>query len=156
MRQRRWLELLSDYDCDICYHPGKANLVVDALSRKERIEPLWVRALVMTIGLDLTKRILEARIEALKPKNLGNEDVGDDHAAERDDSTHNDLFKSIHVSEHLCVNPEIHEGNQIFEEMMRNGIKADILTYSALLSGLCNEGKTRKAAYLFKELDKKK
>nr|GEY92068.1 reverse transcriptase domain-containing protein [Tanacetum cinerariifolium] len=40
MRQRRWLELLSDYDCDICYHPGKANVVADALSHKERIERL--------------------------------------------------------------------------------------------------------------------
>ncbi|GKD70507.1 putative reverse transcriptase domain-containing protein, partial [Tanacetum coccineum] len=40
MRQRHWLELLSDYDCDICYHPRKANVVADALSRKERIEPL--------------------------------------------------------------------------------------------------------------------
>ncbi|GJS26544.1 putative reverse transcriptase domain-containing protein [Tanacetum coccineum] len=40
MRQRRWLELLSDYDCDIRYHPGKENVVADALSRKERIPPL--------------------------------------------------------------------------------------------------------------------
>ncbi|GJY37464.1 putative reverse transcriptase domain-containing protein [Tanacetum coccineum] len=55
MRQHRWLELLSDYDCDIRYHPGKANLVAGALSRKERIEPLRVRALVMNISLDLPK-----------------------------------------------------------------------------------------------------
>ncbi|GJU44612.1 putative reverse transcriptase domain-containing protein [Tanacetum coccineum] len=54
----------------------KANVVADALSRKERIEPLRVRALVMTIGLDLPKRILEAQIEAQKPENLVNEDVG--------------------------------------------------------------------------------
>ncbi|GJW06872.1 putative reverse transcriptase domain-containing protein [Tanacetum coccineum] len=40
MRQRLWLELLNDYDCEICYHPGKANVVVDALSRKEQIKPL--------------------------------------------------------------------------------------------------------------------
>ncbi|GJR53829.1 putative reverse transcriptase domain-containing protein [Tanacetum coccineum] len=68
MRQQHWLELLSDYDCDICYHPGKANVVADALSRKERSEPLRVRALVMTIGLNLPKQILEAQTEALKPE----------------------------------------------------------------------------------------
>ncbi|GKA27347.1 putative reverse transcriptase domain-containing protein, partial [Tanacetum coccineum] len=76
MRQRRWLELLSDYDCEICYHPGIANVVADALSRKERIKPLWVQALVMTIGLDLPKQILEAQTEARKPENLGTKDVG--------------------------------------------------------------------------------
>ncbi|GJX69062.1 putative reverse transcriptase domain-containing protein [Tanacetum coccineum] len=76
MRQRRWLELLSDYDCDIRYHPGKANVVADALSRKERDVPLRVRALVMTISLDLPKQILAAQIEALKPENLKKEDVG--------------------------------------------------------------------------------
>nr|GEX04790.1 hypothetical protein [Tanacetum cinerariifolium] len=76
MRQRRWLELSSDYNYDIRYHPGKANVVADALSRKERIKPLRVRALVMTIGLDLPRQILEAQIEALKPENLEKEDVG--------------------------------------------------------------------------------
>ncbi|GJU52175.1 putative reverse transcriptase domain-containing protein [Tanacetum coccineum] len=76
MRQRRWLELLSDYDCEIRYHPGKANVVADALSRKERDQPLRVRALVMTIGLDLPKQILNAQTEARKPENIKNEDVG--------------------------------------------------------------------------------
>nr|GEW46579.1 reverse transcriptase domain-containing protein [Tanacetum cinerariifolium] len=61
--------------CDAS-HKGLANVVADALSRKERIKPLQVWALVITIGLDPPKRILEAQIEALKPKNLRNEDVG--------------------------------------------------------------------------------
>ncbi|GJY30752.1 hypothetical protein Tco_0414247 [Tanacetum coccineum] len=42
MRQHRWLELLSDYDCDIRYHPRKDNVIADALSRKEREPPLRV------------------------------------------------------------------------------------------------------------------
>ncbi|GKD06298.1 putative reverse transcriptase domain-containing protein [Tanacetum coccineum] len=76
IRQRHWLELLSDYDCEIRYHPGKANVVADALSRKERDKPLRVRALVMTIGLDLPKQTLNAQTEAWKPENIKNEDVG--------------------------------------------------------------------------------
>ncbi|GKE91473.1 hypothetical protein Tco_1572568 [Tanacetum coccineum] len=70
------MEFLSDYDCEIRYHPGKANVVADALSRKERVTPLRVRALVMNIGLNLPKQILKAQTEALKPENLTAEDVG--------------------------------------------------------------------------------
>nr|GEW73220.1 hypothetical protein [Tanacetum cinerariifolium] len=55
----------------------KENVAADALSQKERIKPLRVRALVMTIDLNLSKQILEAQIEALKPENLEKEDVGD-------------------------------------------------------------------------------
>nr|GEW36457.1 putative reverse transcriptase domain-containing protein [Tanacetum cinerariifolium] len=76
IRQRRWLEFLSNYDCDIRYQPGKANVVADALCRKEWSKPLRVRALVMTMGLTLPKEILEAQTEALKSENLSTEDVG--------------------------------------------------------------------------------
>ncbi|GJX27980.1 putative reverse transcriptase domain-containing protein [Tanacetum coccineum] len=75
MRQRRWLELLADYNCEIRYHPGKANVVADALSRKERIKPLRVRSLVMTIHLNLPSQILQAQNEALKEENLKAENL---------------------------------------------------------------------------------
>nr|GEY27595.1 retrotransposon protein, putative, Ty3-gypsy subclass [Tanacetum cinerariifolium] len=49
MRQRYWIELFSDYDCEIRYHPGKAIVVANALSRKERVKPKRVRAMNMTL-----------------------------------------------------------------------------------------------------------
>ncbi|GKF84363.1 putative reverse transcriptase domain-containing protein [Tanacetum coccineum] len=66
MRQHRWLEFLSDYDFEIRYHLRKANVVADALSHKGRIKPLRVRALVMTIGLNLPVQILNAQAEDMK------------------------------------------------------------------------------------------
>ncbi|GJZ57576.1 putative reverse transcriptase domain-containing protein [Tanacetum coccineum] len=71
------LELLSEYDCEIRYHPRKTNVVTDALSRKERSKPLRVRALVMTIRLNLPKQILSAQSEARKEENFINEDLHD-------------------------------------------------------------------------------
>nr|GEV55144.1 putative reverse transcriptase domain-containing protein [Tanacetum cinerariifolium] len=63
--------------CDVSHKGlGKANVVADALSCKERDKPLSVRALVMTIGLELPKQILNAQDKARKPKNIMNEDVG--------------------------------------------------------------------------------
>ncbi|GJW46194.1 putative reverse transcriptase domain-containing protein [Tanacetum coccineum] len=76
MRQRRWLELLSDCDCEICYHPGKANVVADALSRKK-----------------------EAQTEALKPENLTAEDIG---GMLRQDLTKEKLEPRAHGT--LCLN----------------------------------------------------
>nr|GFB37041.1 putative reverse transcriptase domain-containing protein [Tanacetum cinerariifolium] len=75
MRQRRWIELLSDYDCEICYHPGKGNVVADALSRKDR-GPLRVRSLVMTVHTNLPEKILEAQTEAMKKENLKAKSLG--------------------------------------------------------------------------------
>nr|GEY00322.1 putative reverse transcriptase domain-containing protein [Tanacetum cinerariifolium] len=75
MRQRRWLQLLSDYDCKLRYHPGKANVVTNALSRKSRPKPLQVRALIMKIGLNLPVQILNAQVEAKKEENYGTEDL---------------------------------------------------------------------------------
>ncbi|GJU12733.1 putative reverse transcriptase domain-containing protein [Tanacetum coccineum] len=67
--------LLSDYDCELRYHPGKANVVADALSQKSRPKPLRVQALVMTIGLNLPVQILNAQGEAIKEENYGIEDL---------------------------------------------------------------------------------
>ncbi|GKE11817.1 putative reverse transcriptase domain-containing protein [Tanacetum coccineum] len=75
MRQRRWLELLADYDCEIRYHHGKANVVADALSQKERIKPLRVRSLVMTLHPKLPSQILEAQTEVIKEENIKAENL---------------------------------------------------------------------------------
>ncbi|GKC53839.1 putative reverse transcriptase domain-containing protein, partial [Tanacetum coccineum] len=76
LRQRRCIDLLSDYDCDIRYHPGKANMVADALSRKGREKPLHFRALMMIVHNDLPKQIHEAQGEAMRRKNVRAENLG--------------------------------------------------------------------------------
>ncbi|GJX40564.1 putative reverse transcriptase domain-containing protein [Tanacetum coccineum] len=70
MRQRRWIKLFSDYECEIRYHPGKANVVADALSRKERVKPRRVRAMAMTIQSGVKEMILAAQSEAFKQENV--------------------------------------------------------------------------------------
>ncbi|GJW04306.1 putative reverse transcriptase domain-containing protein [Tanacetum coccineum] len=69
MHQRRWIELFSDYDFENRYHLGKANVVTDALSRKERLKPRSVRAMNMTIQLSIKDKILVAQNEASKAVN---------------------------------------------------------------------------------------
>nr|GEX01789.1 hypothetical protein [Tanacetum cinerariifolium] len=76
LRQQRWIKLLSDYDREIWYHPGKANVMVDVLSRKERDKPLRVRALMMTIHNDLPKQIRESQEKVMKGKNVKAENLG--------------------------------------------------------------------------------
>ncbi|GJZ99296.1 putative reverse transcriptase domain-containing protein [Tanacetum coccineum] len=75
MRQHRWLELFAHYDCEIRYHPGKANVVADALIQKERIKPLRIRSLIMTVHPKLPTQILEAQTEAIKEENIKAENL---------------------------------------------------------------------------------
>ncbi|GKD17328.1 putative reverse transcriptase domain-containing protein [Tanacetum coccineum] len=70
MGQRRWIELFSDYECEIRYHPGKANVVADTLSRKKRVKPRCVRAMVVTIQFGLKEMILAAQSEAFKQETV--------------------------------------------------------------------------------------
>ncbi|GJS04450.1 putative reverse transcriptase domain-containing protein [Tanacetum coccineum] len=65
MRQRRWIELFSDYDFEIYYHPGKANVVADSLSRKERVKPKRIRAMNMILQSSIKDRILTAQKEVV-------------------------------------------------------------------------------------------
>ncbi|GJW25077.1 putative reverse transcriptase domain-containing protein [Tanacetum coccineum] len=68
-------DLLADYDCEIRYHLGKANVVADALSQKERIKPLRVRSLFMTIHPNLPSQILKAQTQAIKEENIKAENL---------------------------------------------------------------------------------
>ncbi|GJW46124.1 putative reverse transcriptase domain-containing protein [Tanacetum coccineum] len=117
-----------DYDCEICYHPGKANVVANALSRKEQIKPLRVRALVMTISLDLPKQIMNAQTKAQKPENIRNEDVG---GMIRKDIPKE---KTVIMHESHKLKYSIHPGSdKMYQDMKKlywwPNMKADIATY---------------------------
>ncbi|GKB86878.1 putative reverse transcriptase domain-containing protein, partial [Tanacetum coccineum] len=70
MNQRRWIEVFSDYKCKIRYHPGKANVVADALSRKEWVKPRQVRSMAMTTQSGVKEMILAAQGEVFKQENV--------------------------------------------------------------------------------------
>ncbi|GJR62397.1 putative reverse transcriptase domain-containing protein [Tanacetum coccineum] len=139
MRQHRWLELLSDYDCEIRYHPGKANVIADALSRKEREPlsrkerepPLRVRALVMTIGmlLENSKDPKKFRTEKLEPRTDGTLCFNDRSWLPCYGDLRTVIMHESHKSKY-----SIHPGSdKMYQDMKKlywwPNMKADIATY---------------------------
>ncbi|KAJ9545025.1 hypothetical protein OSB04_024732 [Centaurea solstitialis] len=75
MRQRRWLDVVKDYDCEILYHPGKANVVADALSRKVHGDVLRVPLMRLTVTTSLIELIKSSQSEAVKEENQKKERI---------------------------------------------------------------------------------
>ena len=63
LRQRRWIELIKDYDCTIDFHPGKANVVVDALSRKSSSSIAHLRGTYMPLLIELRSLGVESEVD---------------------------------------------------------------------------------------------
>nr|GFC13202.1 putative reverse transcriptase domain-containing protein [Tanacetum cinerariifolium] len=117
MRQRRWIELLTNCGCEIRYHPGKDNVVADALSQKDR-EPMRVRSLVMTVHTNLPKKILGDQTEVIKEENVKAENLGRDM-----------IMHESHKSKY-----SIHPGSDTMYQDLKKlywwpNIKADIATF---------------------------
>ena len=66
MRQRSWLEVVKDYDCEILYHPRKANVVADALGHKAMSAPIRDICMRMVIVSPLLELIKKAQMKGLK------------------------------------------------------------------------------------------
>ncbi|KAJ9557738.1 hypothetical protein OSB04_012352 [Centaurea solstitialis] len=81
MRQRRWLDVVKDYDCEILYHPGKANVVADALSRKTEHAPLRISHLKMAVTTSFVDLVLRAQEEASREENQNGERIWGQMAA---------------------------------------------------------------------------
>ncbi|GKB92740.1 putative reverse transcriptase domain-containing protein [Tanacetum coccineum] len=109
MQQRRWIELFSDYECEIPYHPCKSNVVADALSRKERVKPKRVQEMAMTIQSGVKGMILASQGEAFNQENVLAERLhgldqqmkrkGDEIQVKAEDQRHSGLSQQPEIPE---------------------------------------------------------
>ncbi|KAJ0538417.1 putative nucleotidyltransferase, Ribonuclease H [Helianthus annuus] len=144
MRQRRWMEVLSDYDCDIQYHEGKANVVADALSRKFHEKQKRVRALRINLQVDLREQVKEIQKTAIKDdaegmkgylKELeqGNDGIWKFHQSRiwvpKQGNLRSKILEEAHKSRYT-----VHPGNnKMYQDLRTNfwwiGMKKDIAEY---------------------------
>nr|GEX50273.1 putative reverse transcriptase domain-containing protein [Tanacetum cinerariifolium] len=117
MRQRRWIKLFSDYDCEICYHHGKENVVADALSRKKRVNPKRVRAMNMTLQSYIKDRILMAQKEVV------NESVGLQKGDEKMYYDLKDRYWWPRMKKDIAEYAEVGEGQLIGPELVQENIE---------------------------------
>ncbi|GKA78868.1 hypothetical protein Tco_0785405, partial [Tanacetum coccineum] len=89
------IELFSYYECEIRYHPGKANVVADALNRKERLKPRRVRLMAMTVHARMREKIQVSQSEALKQENILMENLHGDVRTMIMDEAHKSKY-SVH------------------------------------------------------------
>ncbi|GJR68273.1 putative reverse transcriptase domain-containing protein [Tanacetum coccineum] len=113
IRQRHWIELFSDYVCEIRYHPGKANVVADALSRKERVKPKRVRAMNMTLQSSIKDRILAAQKEAVD-ESAGLQKGLDEMIEQRSDETLDRSEPDYHI---LLVKAEHQRSSDLLQQL---------------------------------------
>ncbi|GJZ29903.1 putative reverse transcriptase domain-containing protein [Tanacetum coccineum] len=126
MRQRHWLELLSDYDCEICYHPGKANVVVDALTRKpENIKNEDVEGMLIENSNDPEK----LRTEKLEPRADGTLCLNGRSCSPCYGDLRTMIMHESHKSKY-SIHPSF---DKMYQDMKKlywwPNIKADIATY---------------------------
>lgn len=93
MRQRRWLELLKDYNCELLYHPGKANVVADALSWKEYNGNVRASFSRIDVVSSLLEKIKTAQAEASLEANLKSEVMSKQHLQLTEDGRGLKLFQ---------------------------------------------------------------